>query len=111
MWESAARHRRTVREANSVNHIDTKFRGRVITVNVERVMLPNGEEADYEIIHHPGGAAIVAIDDQQRVCLVRQFRPAAAGWNPANHRPTRRSANSWKKPAAKLRSGANSAPS
>lgn len=63
-----------------MNHIDTKFRGRVITVNVERVALPNGETADYEIIHHPGGAAVVAIDDQQRVCLVRQFRPAAAGW-------------------------------
>ena len=63
-----------------MNQIDTKFRGRVITVNVERVALPNGETADYEIVHHPGGAAVVAIDDQQRVCLLRQFRPAAGGW-------------------------------
>jgi ADP-ribose pyrophosphatase len=67
-------------EVPDVNQIDTKFRGRVITVNVERVQLPNGETADYEIIHHPGGAAVVAIDEQRRVCLLRQFRPAASGW-------------------------------
>jgi 8-oxo-dGTP pyrophosphatase MutT (NUDIX family) len=60
--------------------ISTKFRGRVITVNVETVTLPNGAVADFEIIHHPGGAAVVAIDEQQRVCLLRQFRPAAYGW-------------------------------
>ena len=59
--------------------ISTKFRGRVITVNVETVTLPNGAVADFEIIHHPGGAAVVAIDEQQRVCLLRQFRPAAYG--------------------------------
>lgn len=63
-----------------MNQIDTKFRGRVITVNVERVQLPNGDSADYEIVHHPGGAAAVAIDEQRRVCLLRQFRPAAEGW-------------------------------
>lgn len=63
-----------------MNRIDTKFRGRVITVNVEHVPLPNGESADYEIIHHPGGAAVVAINAGGQVCLLRQFRPAANGW-------------------------------
>jgi ADP-ribose pyrophosphatase len=63
-----------------VNQIDTVFRGRVITVNVEQVRLPNGETARYEIVHHPGGAAIVALDAERRVCLLRQFRPAAGGW-------------------------------
>jgi len=56
------------------------FRGRVIEVNVERVELPNGTVADLEIIHHPGGAAIVALDEQQNVCLLRQFRHAARGY-------------------------------
>jgi 8-oxo-dGTP pyrophosphatase MutT (NUDIX family) len=56
------------------------YKGRVIELNLERVELPNGHCADLEIIHHPGGAAIVAIDTQQRVCLVRQFRHAANGW-------------------------------
>jgi ADP-ribose pyrophosphatase len=56
------------------------FRGRVLTLNVERVRLPNGHVADLEIAHHPGGAAVVAIDAQRRVCLLRQFRHAAGGW-------------------------------
>ena len=56
------------------------FQGRVIEVNVERVELPNGAVADLEIIHHPGGAAIVAINEQREICLLRQFRHAANGW-------------------------------
>jgi ADP-ribose pyrophosphatase len=61
-------------------HITEVFHGRIIQVNIERVLLPNGHTADLEIVHHPGGAAIVAVDDRQRVCLLRQFRHAANGW-------------------------------
>jgi ADP-ribose pyrophosphatase len=64
----------------SVENVRTVFRGRVITVNVETVRLPNGHVTDLEIIHHPGGAAIVAIDAEGRVCLIRQYRHAAGGW-------------------------------
>jgi 8-oxo-dGTP pyrophosphatase MutT (NUDIX family) len=63
-----------------MSDIQTRYRGRVVTVNIETVLLPTGERAEYEIIHHPGGAAIVAIDGEQRICLLRQFRPAAGGW-------------------------------
>ena len=63
-----------------IENIAEKFHGRVLTVNVERVRLPNGVSADLEIAHHPGGAAIVALDDQQRVCMLYQFRHAAGGW-------------------------------
>lgn len=56
------------------------YDGRVIRLNVERVELPNGKIAELEIAHHPGGAAVVAIDDSGRVCLLRQFRHAAGGW-------------------------------
>jgi len=61
----------------SLTHI---YSGRVIQLNVERVQLPNGNVADLEIIHHPGGAAVVAIDENDCVCLLRQFRHAANGW-------------------------------
>lgn len=60
--------------------IETKFRGRVVTVNVETVTLPNGASAALDVVHHPGGAAIVAVDAAERVCLLRQFRHAAGGW-------------------------------
>jgi ADP-ribose pyrophosphatase len=56
------------------------FTGRVIEVNIERVELPNGTTASLEIIRHPGGAAVLALDAENRVCLLRQFRHAAGGW-------------------------------
>jgi ADP-ribose pyrophosphatase len=56
------------------------FHGRVIRLTVEQVRLPNGAVAKLEIAHHPGGAAVVAIDDRDRVCLLRQYRHAAGGW-------------------------------
>ena len=64
----------------SIEKLTPVFSGRVIKVNVETVRLPNGHVIDLEIIHHPGGAAVVALDAQQRVCLLRQFRHAAGGW-------------------------------
>jgi ADP-ribose pyrophosphatase len=35
------------------------FRGVVISVEVEQVSLPDGTSARYEIVRHPGGAAVV----------------------------------------------------
>ena len=64
----------------SLLQVRTVFRGRVITLNVETVRLPNGHVSELEIIHHPGGAAIVAVDAAARVCLLRQYRHAAGGW-------------------------------
>lgn len=58
----------------------TVFRGRIVTVSVESVRLPNGVEAELEIVRHPGGAAVVALDGEQRVCLLHQFRHASGGW-------------------------------
>jgi ADP-ribose pyrophosphatase len=56
------------------------YAGRVIDVGIERVRLPNGSIAELEIVRHPGGAAVVALDDRSQVCLLRQFRHAADGW-------------------------------
>jgi ADP-ribose pyrophosphatase len=64
----------------NVKLINTVFTGRVITVSKGPVPLPNGTTAEYEIVHHPGGAAVVAVDEHNRVCLLRQYRPAASGW-------------------------------
>jgi ADP-ribose pyrophosphatase len=63
-----------------VSSKETVFKGVVISVDVEQVPLPNGTTARYEIVRHPGGAAVVAIDAAGRVCLLRQYRPAGGGW-------------------------------
>jgi len=56
------------------------FRGRIISLTTDEVTLPNGHRAELEVVHHPGGAAAVAIDDSKRVCLLRQYRYVAGGW-------------------------------
>jgi ADP-ribose pyrophosphatase len=61
---------------NSTEH----YRGRVIRVSVDEVVLPNGRQAALEVVHHPGGAAVVALNDREQVCLLRQFRYVAGGW-------------------------------
>jgi 8-oxo-dGTP pyrophosphatase MutT (NUDIX family) len=70
----------------------THFRGRIVTLTIDEVTLPNGHLASLEIVHHPGGAAIVAIDGEQRVCLLRQYRHAVGAWI-------------WELPAGKLEPG------
>jgi 8-oxo-dGTP pyrophosphatase MutT (NUDIX family) len=67
-------------EIDMPEHVREVFQGKVIRLSVERVRLPNGQLAELEIAHHPGGAAVVAIDAQSRVCLLRQYRHAAGGW-------------------------------
>ncbi len=58
----------------------THFRGRIISLTTDEVLLPNGHLASLEVVHHPGGAAAVAIDAQERVCLLKQYRYVADGW-------------------------------
>ncbi|MFC4311034.1 NUDIX hydrolase [Steroidobacter flavus] len=64
----------------SIEKVTPVFTGRVIQVNVEEVRLPNDHVATLEMVHHPGGAAILALDDANRICLVHQYRHAAKGW-------------------------------
>jgi 8-oxo-dGTP pyrophosphatase MutT (NUDIX family) len=56
------------------------YQGRVIELTRDTVLLPNGAQVELEIIHHPGGAATVALDERNYICLLRQFRYAAQGW-------------------------------
>ena len=56
------------------------FEGRVISLGIESLTLPNGTHLDLEIVRHPGGAAVVAINARRQVCLLRQYRHAGGGW-------------------------------
>lgn len=50
------------------------YDGRIIRLYADDVLLPNGNAGKREYVAHRGGAAILPIDDQGNVYLVRQFR-------------------------------------
>jgi ADP-ribose pyrophosphatase len=50
--------------------------GRLINLRVDSVRLPDGMPARREIVEHRDAVAIVAVDEEGRVLLVRQFRLA-----------------------------------
>ena len=50
------------------------FEGKIMTVHVDDVRLPNGEEATREVVDHVDGAAVLALDEANRVLVVRQYR-------------------------------------
>lgn len=54
----------------------TIYSGKVITLDVETVLLPNNKVASREIVRHPGAVAILPIDDQGNIYFVKQFRKA-----------------------------------
>ena len=55
------------------------YTGKVVTLNIDTVTLPNGATIDLETIRHPGAAAVVPVKDDGTVVLIRQFRHAAGG--------------------------------
>lgn len=60
--------------------VRTVYQGRVVTLNLEQVTLPNGNRTELEIIRHPGASAVVPLTDDNKVLLVRQYRHAAGGY-------------------------------
>ena len=52
------------------------WQGHVISVAAGCYASPDGEEFEREMVHHPGAVSVVAIDDERRVVLLRQYRAA-----------------------------------
>ncbi|MGP7816150.1 NUDIX hydrolase [Niallia sp. 01092] len=50
------------------------FDGRIITVQVDEVELPNGKTSTRELVKHPGAVAVIAVTDEEKLVLVEQFR-------------------------------------
>lgn len=50
------------------------YKGRVVHLLLHEVRLPDGTNSKREVVKHPGAVALVALDDDQNVLLVRQFR-------------------------------------
>lgn len=50
------------------------FSGKVIDLYVEDVELPNGKTSKREIVKHPGAVAILAVTEEGKIIMVKQFR-------------------------------------
>lgn len=55
---------------------EVKFEGRIITLQVDEVELPNGKTSNREIVKHPGAVAVIAVTKDKKIILVEQFRKA-----------------------------------
>ena len=55
---------------------DTVWQGRIFDISRLQVQLPDGRTALRDVVRHPGAVAIVALTDDGRICLVRQYRAA-----------------------------------
>lgn len=58
----------------STEHI---YDGKIVKLDVHQVELPDGRESARELVNHPGAVAMVALDNEQNVLLVRQYRIGA----------------------------------
>jgi len=52
-------------------------RSRILEFRIDTVEAPDGHRSTRDIAGHPGGVCVVAIDDRDRLLLVRQWRHAA----------------------------------
>ncbi len=52
------------------------YDGKIVKLQVDDVILPNGQVAKREIIKHPGAVAVIAVTDEGKLVLVEQYRKA-----------------------------------
>lgn len=52
----------------------TVFDGRILHITVDDIELPDGKKSKREVVNHPGGVVIAALDDDCNMLFVRQFR-------------------------------------
>jgi 8-oxo-dGDP phosphatase len=50
------------------------LRSRLITVRTDKVRMPDNQMAEREVVLHPGAVAVLALDDTDRILLIRQYR-------------------------------------
>jgi ADP-ribose pyrophosphatase len=56
------------------------FEGRIFTVTVDRVALPNGRTVTLDMVRHPGSVVLLPMQGDGRIVLIRQYRYALDRW-------------------------------
>ncbi|SDI30563.1 NUDIX hydrolase [Natribacillus halophilus] len=55
---------------------ETLYQGKIIDVEVHDVELPDGKTSKREVVKHPGAVAVIGVNEDGKIPLVRQFRKA-----------------------------------
>jgi len=53
------------------------FRGKIISLRQDKVTLPDGRETIREIVEHPGAVVVLALTNDDKMVMIRQFRKPA----------------------------------
>ena len=53
---------------------EDKYHGHIVSVHVDTVLLPNGNTSIREVVDHVDGVAVLAMDDENNVLTVTQYR-------------------------------------
>ncbi|RBY78792.1 ADP-ribose pyrophosphatase [Geodermatophilus sp. TF02-6] len=59
---------------------ETLYRGRVITLDRDVVAMPGGGTSVREVVRHVGAVCVAAVDDEDRIVMVRQYRHPVGGY-------------------------------
>ena len=52
------------------------YHGAIIDVRNDTIRSPDGNTAEREVVRHPGAVGVVALDESNRVLMIRQYRHA-----------------------------------
>src|SRR5262245_3952734 len=58
--------------------MQTVYKGRVFSVEVDRMKFPNGTTHEVAIVRHRPSVVLIPVMEDNRVVLIRQYRPAIA---------------------------------
>lgn len=53
---------------------EEKFQGRILSIHVDEVLLPNGNTSTREVVEHVDGVAVLPLDERNNVLTVTQYR-------------------------------------
>lgn len=57
-----------------VKSSETVYEGAVFSLRRDEVVMPGGDTKTREVVEHPGAVGIVALDERERVVLIKQYR-------------------------------------
>ena len=52
------------------------YKSRVFSVEVDKVILPNGREAELAIVRHRRSVVLIPVQDDRQIVMIRQYRHA-----------------------------------